>query len=149
MTAALHHAAAAALPVAIGLLAVTAAARAALWADHGERRLGDLAHEHLGPLSTWCLIADAVHTAALGAAGEAGVGSLGLALAIGAAAAVLRAPAEERAEPAASGDGAAWSAAPAPASPKDAVHARRTAGARSLWAEPAAEAEARTGLWSR
>jgi hypothetical protein len=27
--------------------------------------------------------------------------------------------------------------------------ARGAAGAHSLWAEPAAEAEARTGLWSR
>lgn len=86
MSAFLSHVAGAALPVAIGLLVLTAAARASLWAEMDHT----LARRYLEPLSTWCLIAVATHTIALGAAGDARLGTLVFPLGLGIAAAALR-----------------------------------------------------------
>ena len=99
MSAFMHDVARASLPVAIALLAFTGVARLALWADdaRGRRRL---ARQYLEPLSTWCLVAVAVHLFALVAAGDAGALSLLLPIAIGAAAVLLRPSAEATAAPA-------------------------------------------------
>jgi hypothetical protein len=79
----------AALPVAIGLLAGAGAARATLsQLDHEPARR--LAAEYLEPLTTWCLIALAVHTAALLGAGDIGLLSLSLVLIAGGLAVLLR-----------------------------------------------------------
>jgi hypothetical protein len=133
MSGAFHHIAVASLPVAIGLLVLTAVARALV---HHER-LGRLACEHLGPLSTWCLILVAVHAVALGAAGDLDAGSVGIALVVGAAAVLLRAETDTEEEPI-DDDAPEWAVAPhgEPAAP----------AARSLWDEPADER--RTGLWT-
>ena len=74
------HVASAALPVAITLLVLTAAARGALWAqlEGDEERI---ARQYLAPLATWCLIAAGTYAFAICASGEAGVLPLGAALA--------------------------------------------------------------------
>ena len=54
MTAFLHVVARAALPVAIGLLACTAAAAAVLWSRFDDAQAQRLARQYLEPLSTWC-----------------------------------------------------------------------------------------------
>ena len=145
MSDAFHHIAVASLPVAIGLLVLTAIARALLWADVDER-LARPAREHLAALSTWCLILVAVHAVALGGAGELGAGSVGVTLVIGAAAVLLRAEADLDDEP---DDAPEWALAarertaePAP------VGAPRHAAPHSLWAEPSDEPAPRTGLWT-
>jgi hypothetical protein len=144
----MHDVANASLPVAIGLLSFAAVARAAELAQvaDGTKRV---AWQYLEPLSTWCLIALAVHTLAVGAAGEAGVGSLALPLGLGVAAVLLRAAGVHRES------GAAAPAAPPPAAePTPAAEPAGAAPARvhdgSLWADPTAdEATRRNGLWSR
>jgi len=144
MSAFMHDVAAACLPVAIGLVSLAATARAVVWAqiDHGPAQR--TARQYLEPLGTWCMVAVAAHTLALGAAGEAGVLSLALPLGLGVAAVLLRStgePSATRAEarPAAR-PAAAGAPAPAPApAPVD-----------KLWAEPADdESTRRSGLWSR
>jgi hypothetical protein len=104
-----------------------------------DERLGRVAREHLGPLSTWCLILVAVHAVALGGAGELGAGSVGVTLVIGAAAVLLRSEygADEEESEDDEDDAPRW-----------AVAAREPAPApsRSLWDEPADER--RTGLWT-
>jgi hypothetical protein len=151
MSDALHHVAVASLPVAIGLLVLAAVARAVLWADVKDERLARVAREHLGALSIWCLILVAVHALALGAAGELGAGSFGAALAIGAAAVLLRTEggdddAREWA-PREGAGGEAGAAEPAAGAPVAAGDARRAAP-HSLWAEPEDEPASRTGLWT-
>jgi hypothetical protein len=91
------HVADAALPVAIGLLVLTAAARGVLWAqlEGDERRL---ARQYLEPLATWCLIASGTYAFAICASGEAGVLPLGAAIAMAVAAILLRSD-ETAAEP--------------------------------------------------
>jgi len=118
MTTFMHDVARAALPVAIGLLTCTAAAAAVLWSRFDDAQAQRLARQYLEPLSTWCLVALATHTLALGAAGEASVLSLVLPLTLGAVAVLLR-----------SVPGSA--ARSAPAEP-----AKRHAAARSAAAEP-------------
>ena len=79
----------AAAPVAVGLLIGAAAARIVLERlDHASAR--DVAGRYLEPLTTWCLIAIAVHAAALLAAGDAGILSLSLILIAGGLAVLLR-----------------------------------------------------------
>ncbi len=145
MSALMHDVARAALPVAIGLLICAAWARAVVWAqiDHGQAQR--IAQQYLEPLSTWCLVAVAVHTLALGAAGDADVLSLALPLVLGAAAVVLRATGEPSGPPAVARE----ERPPAPPPPATApVPARAPDG--SLWAEAADdETTRRAGLWSR
>jgi len=140
----MHDVARAALPVAIGLLVLATTARAALWARLDDERVARLAAQYVEPLSTWCLVALAVHTLALGLAGEAHALRVALALALGAAAVVLRASGEatERPTP---------SAAPpvVPAAPAAAAPASPAASPSRLWADPTDDESARrTGLWS-
>jgi len=79
----------AAAPVAVGLLIGAAAARIARERlDHARAR--DVASRYLEPLTTWCLIAIAVHATALIAAGDAGILSLSLVLIAGGLAVLLR-----------------------------------------------------------
>jgi hypothetical protein len=148
----------ASLPVAVALLVFAAAARAVIWAQVDDPVAQRLAREYLEPLSTWCLVALAVHAAALGAAGELGALSLGLAVLLGAAAFLLRSLPEERAAaPAAPRPAApavpatpAAPATPRPAAPAvPATPATPTAAppADSLWADD--ESRPRVGLWSR
>jgi hypothetical protein len=98
MTAFLHDAAGASLPVAVGLLALAVAARGVLWAgiDHGPAQR--VAERYLDPLALWCLVAVAVHTVALGAAGDADAFSFALPLALGVGAVLVR-PARDVPEP--------------------------------------------------
>ena len=88
MSALFHDVASAALPVAIVLLLLAAAARIAVGLSIGgtEERL---ARAYLEPLALWSLCAFAVHVVAIGAAGEAGVVSVGVPLVLGAVAALL------------------------------------------------------------
>ncbi len=88
MSALFHDVASAALPVAIVLLLLAAAARIAVGQSVGgtEERL---ARAYLEPLALWSLGAFAVHVVAIGAAGEAGVVSVGVPLVLGAVAALL------------------------------------------------------------
>jgi hypothetical protein len=149
MSAFMHDVARASLPVAIALLAFTAVARAALWAD--DPAFVRVGRQYLEPLSVWCLGAVGVQLFAVVAAGDAGALSLLLPIAMGAAAALLR-PSEE--------------AAPAPAAPPQAAAPRKRAAApsapapsasepvpsapASLWVKRADDGPAREGsLWSR
>jgi hypothetical protein len=162
VTGFMHDVASASLPVAIGLLALAATARAVLWARLDHAPAQRLAQHHLEPLSTWCLVAVAVNTAAVGAAGDAGVVSLALPLCLGVAAVMLRsagerdapaaaAPAKARPRPAPGTTAPAAPAPPAPPAPAPAapVPAAPTPPG-SLWAdETDDEATRRAGLWSR
>jgi hypothetical protein len=89
MSAFFGHVADAALPVAIGLLALTAVARGVLWAqlEGDERRY---AKQYLEPLATWCLIASGTYAFAICASGDAKVLPLGAAIALAVAAILLR-----------------------------------------------------------
>jgi hypothetical protein len=86
----IHHIAVAALPVAIGLVALALAAWGALAAQLDDADTVRLARTYLEPLSTWALIAIGVHALALLAAGDATGLSLALALALAAGAVALR-----------------------------------------------------------
>jgi hypothetical protein len=134
-----HDVARASLPVAIGLLVLTAVARGLLESQLEHVRARAVARQYLAPLSTWCLIAIATYTVALLAAGDAGALSLALALAIGAAALLLRSPDEAPREA---------EAAPAEREPRPAAPAPAPAG--SLWGAALDDEPARRGgLWSR
>jgi len=154
MTAFMHDVARAALPVAVGLLACTAAAAAVLWSRFDDAQAQRLARQYLEPLSTWCLVALATHTLALGAAGEASVLSLVLPLALGAAAVLVRTAADSSPRPAPAEPVKRHAATPT-APPPPATHAppaTPTAAhpAAPLWADPADDESAtRSGLWSR
>jgi hypothetical protein len=154
MSAFMHDVARASLPVAIALLAFTAVARAALWADDAAVvRVGRL---YLEPLSIWCLGAVGVQLFAVVAAGDAGALSLLLPIAMGAAAALLR-PSEEAPEKAGAPAAARRKppAAPAPAAAPRKREAAAPAPSRSpaptsLWVKRADDEPAREGsLWSR
>ena len=138
----------ASLPVAILLLVLAGSARAALWAQLDDPRLAGLARQYLEPLSTWCLVAVATNLFAVSAAGKAGVLSLGVPLAVGAAALMLRPAGEE--EPAAQAAPERRRPAPAPVSPTPPAPAPVPARVSSLWVEQADDAATREGrLWSR
>ena len=152
MSAFMHEVARASLPVAIALLAFTAVARAALWAD--DPAVVRVGRQYLEPLSVWCLGAVGVQLFAVVAAGDAGALSLLLPIAMGAAAALLR-PSEEAAPaPAAAPKAAAprkRAAAPAPTAPAPAPSKPAASPApASLWVKRADDGPAREGsLWSR
>jgi nucleoid-associated protein YgaU len=152
MSAFMHDVARASLPVAIALLAFTAVARAALWAD--DPAVVRVGRQYLEPLSVWCLGAVGVQLFALVAAGDAGALSLLLPIAMGAAAALLR-PSEEAAPaPAAAPKAAAprkRAAAPAPSAPAPSPSKPAASPApASLWVKRADDGPAREGsLWSR
>jgi hypothetical protein len=153
MTAFMHDVARASLPVALALLAFTAVARAALWAD--DPAIVRVGRQYLEPLSIWCLGAVGVQLFAVVAAGDAGAFSLLLPIAMGAAAALLR-PSEEAAPAAAPKQAAApaprrrpapAASEPVPSAP--AKHASSPAPA-SLWVKRTDDEPAREGsLWSR
>jgi hypothetical protein len=145
MSAFMHDVARASLPVAIALLAFTAVARAALWAD--DAAVVRLGRQYLEPLSIWCLGAVGVQLFAVVAAGDAGALSLLLPIAMGAAAALLRPSEEEVPTPAAAPRKAA--AAAPPSAPVPSPPAPSPAPA-SLWVKRADDEPARNGsLWSR
>lgn len=164
MSAFMHDVARASLPVAIALLAFTAVARAALWAD--DAAVVRVGRQYLEPLSIWCLGAVGVQLFAVVAAGDAGALSLLLPIAMGAAAALLRpseeapenagAPAAARRKPPAAPAPAAAprkrGAAPAPPSAPvpSAPGPSRSPAPASLWVKRADDEPAREGsLWSR
>ncbi len=127
MTTFLSAVADASLPVAVGLLILAAAARGVNWLVPDDPRMERLARQYLEPLGTWCLIALAVHTFALVAAGRTGVIGVALPIVLGVAAVFLREdPAD--AEPVAD---------ERPATTSPAAHA------------PAPVAEPVAGLWAR
>jgi hypothetical protein len=161
------HVADAALPVAIGLLVLTAAARGGLWAqlEGDERRL---AQQYLEPLATWCLIASGTYAFAICAAGDAAVLPLAAAIALAGAAIVLRSDetaavtanepkpaAEQKREPK---PDVRRSPAPETLGPETGgrrafpesvpTHGRTPEPTASLWDEPIENAK-RTGLWAR
>ena len=112
MTGALHDVARAALPVAIALLGLAAAARAVRWLRIDDAQAQRIASQHLDPLSTWCLVAAAVCTLARGAAGDSLL-ALAFPVLIGVAAVLLRTPGETS-EPVADEPEAPAPTAPAP-----------------------------------
>jgi len=157
-----HAVASATLPVAIVLLLLAAAARVAVWQHIGgaEERL---ARAYLEPLALWCLGALAVHVVAVGAAGEAGVVSVGVPVILGVVAALLhpageavardaleadeRPPAAARARTASA---PAAAPAPAPAAPTAAAGPRAPHPGGALWADGDDDDRSHpTGLWSR
>jgi hypothetical protein len=148
MSAFMEDVARASLPVGIALLGFAAAARAVLWAQIDDARTQRIARVYGEPLSTWCLIAIGTHLFALGAAGNAGVGSLVVPVALGAAAALLRATVDgTRTQASALEPGAKPAAPPAPAAP---TAEPPPAPAGRLWADPLEEQPTRHGgLWSR
>jgi len=141
----------ASLPVAILLLVLAGSARAALWAQIDEPRAVRLARRYLEPLSTWCLVAVATNLFAVSAAGKAGVLSLGLPLALGAAALMLRPTGEEERPAAVKPEPRRPARAAAPAAPVAPVPpAPARTPVASLWVEQADDSPAREGrLWSR
>jgi hypothetical protein len=144
MSAFMHDVARASLPVAIALLAFAVVARAALWAD--DPALVRVGRQYLEPLSVWCLGAVGVQLFAVVAAGDAGVLSLLLPIAMGAAAALLR-PSEEAAPPAPAAAPRTREPAPTPTPSPSKPAAPATA---SLWVKRADDGPAREGsLWSR
>ena len=159
-----HDVASAALPVAIVLLLLAVAARAAVWQRIGgaEERF---ARTYLEPLALWCLGALAVHVLAVGAAGEAGVVSVGVPVVLGVVAALLHPAGAAVARDALEADERPPAAGPArpasvrvPAAPAPAEPAAPTAAAGprapdpggALWADGDDDDRPRsTGLWSR
>jgi hypothetical protein len=158
------HVADAALPVAIGLLVLTGAARGVLWAqlEGDERRL---ARQYLEPLATWCLIASGTYAFAICASGEAGVLPLGAAIAMAVAAILLRSD-ETAAEPKPAAEQQREPKPDVRRSPVPETLGPETGGRRafpepvpthgqtpestasaSLWDEP--QNGQRTGLWAR
>jgi nucleoid-associated protein YgaU len=149
MSAFMHDVARASLPVAIALLAFTAVARAALWAD--DPAFVRVGRQYLEPLSVWCLAAVGVQLFAVVAAGDAGVLSLLLPIAMGAAAALLRPSEEATPAPAAAPQVAApRKRAAAPSAPAPAPSEPVPSAPASLWVKRADDGPAREGsLWSR
>ena len=144
MSAFMEDVARASLPLAIALLGFAVAVRAVLWAQFDDARAQRVARQYAEPLSTWCLIAAGTHLFALTAAGNAGVGSLVVAIAIGAAATLLRAATQTQAQPSEVAPAERPSVPPAPAAEPTPAPAGR------LWADPLDEQPTRQrGLWSR
>lgn len=90
MTGLMHHVAIAALPIAIGLVALALGAWGALAAQLDDADTVRLARTYLEPLSTWALVAIGVHALALLAAGDAGGLAVAFALLLAAGAVALR-----------------------------------------------------------
>jgi hypothetical protein len=138
MSSLLHHISTAALPVAIGLLTLTALARAALSLDIDDADTQRLARRYLVPLGLWCLVATGVHTAAMVAAGDAGGFSVALALLIAAGAVWLPWVVTEQTAVVAEevvASLARTAPAPPPAAPaRPAEPVRPLAAGESLWA---------------
>jgi len=146
----MHDVAAASLPVAIGLLALAATAWAIEFAQVSDATKR-VARQYFEPLSTWCVIALGLHTLAVGAAGEAGVGSLAAPLGLAVAAVLLRSAGAPRNPIAAEREPqrASRPATPPPPAP-DPAGTAAPAPARALWADATADEPARrNGLWSR
>ena len=153
-----HDVASATVPVAIVLLLLAAAARVAVWQHIGgaEERL---ARAYLEPLALWCLGAFAVHVVAVGAAGEAGVVSVGVPVILGVVAALLHPAGEAAARDALEADERPPAAArartasvPAPAesaAPSAAAGPRAPDPRGALWADGDDDRSHPTGLWSR
>jgi len=111
----------AALPVVVALLILAVAARAVLWSKVDDD-LTRVAREHLEALTSWCLIGLVVYGLALAAAGELGVLSFVLAVAMGVVAVLVRTVPEPK-------------DAPEPvAAPEPEPVASRAAPTGSLWA---------------
>jgi hypothetical protein len=147
MSALMHDVARASLPIAIALLAFTAVARAALWAD--DPAFVRVGRRYLEPLSVWCLGAVGVQLFAVVAAGDPGALSLLVPIAMGAAAALLR-PSEEAAPAAAPKAAAPRQRAAAPSAPAPSPSEPVPAAPASLWVKRADDGPAREGsLWSR
>jgi hypothetical protein len=164
-----HDVAAASLPVAIGLAVLAGAARLVLWAQVDDVRAQRVARQYLGPLTTWCLVAVATNSLAVGAAGEASVVSLALPAVLGGAAVLLRPAAEtpvpggvepEQKPPKRRATVDATAPERTPAAYKPAATTRAAQGlapaspdapapARALWAGGDEESNGRLGLWSR
>jgi hypothetical protein len=112
MTSFFDHVATASLPVAVGLLILAAAARAAMWAQVDDERVRRVAARYLEPLATWSVIAALVHAVGLGGSAELSFGGLAIGLAIAFGGVLLRPSAEQAAEPepaATTGPGGLWS----------------------------------------
>jgi peptidoglycan/LPS O-acetylase OafA/YrhL len=99
MTTFFDHVASASLPVAIGLLILAAATKAALWANVGDERVQRVAAQYLEPLATWSVIAALVNAVALGGSGALSFGGLAVAVAIAFAGMMLRPGTEQAPEP--------------------------------------------------
>jgi TctA family transporter len=113
----------AALPVTVALLILAVAARAVLWTQVDDD-LTRFAREHLEALSSWCLIGLVVYGLALAAAGELGVVSFLIAVAMGVIAVLARSIPEVQDAP-----------EPAPEVPVEPAPApTRAAPTGSLWA---------------
>ena len=132
MTDFFHHAAGAALPVAIALLVLAAMAAVILRSSSCDEPARDIARHYLEPLTTWCLVALGVYTLAHGAAGDATTISFALPLALGAAAALVRSAGEQE-----SGAELMGAEQPAPTQAQTApLPAPVPARPRTLWANP-------------
>ena len=110
----------AALPVVVALLLLAVAARVVVMTDVDDD-LTRFAREHLEALSSWCLIGLVVYGLALAAAGELGIVSFAIAVAMGVVAVLARTVPEAR-------------DAPEPAPEEPAPAPPRGAPTGSLWA---------------
>jgi hypothetical protein len=143
MSAFMQDVARASLPVAIALLIAAACARGVLWAQIDDASAQRIAGKYLEPLSTWCLVTLATHVFALGAAGDAGLFSVAVAIAVGIAAVLLRAKRDTDQPRAAKPEVQPTAADATPA-------ARAPSSAGRLWAESVNDASIREGqLWTR
>jgi hypothetical protein len=143
MSGVMHAVAAAALPVATGLVVLAVAARGIIAVRLEHAAAQRLAAQYVDALGVCALAAVATYVLAVGLAGELGPGSLILAVALGVAAVLARSmPGEaEQTAPAPT----AAKAPPSPAPARDAP-----AEAHSLWVDAREDdPAARTGLWSR
>jgi hypothetical protein len=142
MSGVLHDVAAAALPVAIGLVALAATARGLIAVELDHAPAQRLAAQYLDALGIWALAAVATHVLALGLAGELGLGSLIVPVALGVAAVLLRTTAGE---PVAAATPVAQTPPPTPT-----ADAPTPAPAHSLWVDTRDDdTTPRAGLWSR
>jgi hypothetical protein len=145
----------AALPVAVGLLAFAALARAVLWTGFADAQAQRTARRHLEPLSLWCIGALAVYVFARSAAGDSWLGAFAVAAALGAVALALwRGGNQQRAAAENGGARVADAPAPPPAEPPAPARSERSvppppAADRPLWADAASDGAAQRGLWSR
>jgi hypothetical protein len=141
MTSFMDHVARASLPVAVGLLVATALARGIVETRAADAELRRTARIHLDPLGFWCVMASGLNVLAIGAAGDAGLGSFALPIAIGLGAALLRFLPDADSAAAVP---EAPAAAPAPPPPGAVAPATSTG-----WAERGEEHTAPRRLWSR
>jgi hypothetical protein len=145
----MHHIAGASLPVCIGLLILTATARAGLWSEISDADLTRISRQYLEPLSTWCVVAAVVNAAAVVLAGDMDLLWLAPPVGAGCAALLLLSSAEESTEPKAAAK-AEPAKEPEPATePEGASPPPPPVGAGSgLWAKVDESPQQRDGLWS-